>query len=139
MLIPNAEIVPTSNVEAVTAAATPGVAALAGGSIQSRTVSFAPEVLKSICSTIRCVAGLLMLTTLPRADATPSVVLLTVPRPKPVSVAENGERKPANRLLALLPLKKTPTLSPPELPLPLNRKLIYFVSLDRGLARFSVV
>src|SRR6267142_5201257 len=135
MLIPNAEMVPTSKVAAVTLAPTPGVAALAGGSIQRLTVSFTPEVLKSISNTIKCVAVLLMLTTLPKAEATPSVVLLTVPKPKPVSVAENGARKPAKRLLELFPLKKTPTLSPPELPLPLNRKLIYLVPLDSGLAK----
>ena len=81
----------------------------------------------------------MILTTLPRADAPPRVVLLTVPRPKPVSVAEAGERKPAKRLLELLPLKQTPTLSPPEFPLPLNRNLTFFVPLESGLAKFTVV
>ena len=58
---------------------------------------------------------------------------------EPSRNSRTGTRNPAKRLLALFPLKKTPTVSPPELPLPLKRKLIYFVPLESGLARLTVV
>ena len=102
-------------------------------------VSFAPEVLKSILMTMKFVAVLLSGTVpLPKPEAPPSEVLLTVPKPNSVSDPVKPPRKPANRLVALLPFKNTPTASPPELPLFLMRKLMYFVPLDMGLAKFTV-
>ena len=90
MLIPNAEMVPTSKVLLTTLAATPGAMTPVGGSIQRLMLSFAPEELKSIYSTMKCTAVLSILTALPRLVAPASVVLLTVPSPKPVKLAVSG-------------------------------------------------
>src|SRR6185436_14393272 len=109
-------MVPTSNVLAVTLALTPGESIFTGGLVQRLTVSLAPDVLNSILITMKFVAVLLRATgLLPRADAPPSAVLLTVPNPKNVSDSLEPARKPAKRLVGLLPLKNTPTESPPEL------------------------
>ena len=63
---------------------------------------------------VNCTVVFGMFTALPRAEAPPSVALLTIPSPKPVVVPVSGTRNPAKRLVALLPLKNTPTVSPPE-------------------------